>query len=181
MEYTGFWKRFCAYWIDVIISLPIMFLSLWGCEQSRLFQLYWLLPGLVIGLGFHVYLVRTYGGTPGKLLLNIKIAKVDGTDVGYKEAVLRYAVLFICSLVMSIALVIVALDMTDAQYFSMTWLKRQAYMVEHTPVWYNVANITMSIWIWSEFIVMLTNKKRRALHDFVAGTVVVRNSQVTDN
>ena len=178
MEYAGFWKRFGAYWIDVIVFLPIMALSLWGNEQSRLFQLYWLVPGLIFGLWFHVYLVKTYGGTPGKLLLKIKIAKVDGSDVGYKEAMLRYSVLFVISLVMSAALIPVALGMTDAEYFSMGWQERALYMIERAPSWYNTANIAMNIWIWSEFIVMLTNKKRRALHDFIAGTVVIRKESL---
>lgn len=173
MQYVGFWKRFGAYCLDVIVFLPIMGLSLWGNEQSRLFQLYWLIPGLIIGLWLHVYLVRTYGGTPGKLLLKIKIAKVDGSDVGYKEAILRYSVLFAISLVMSAALIPATLEMTDAEYFSMGWKERALYMVEHAPSWYNIANIAMNVWIWSEFVVMLTNKKRRALHDFIAGTVVI--------
>ncbi|WP_163934923.1 RDD family protein [Paraferrimonas sp. SM1919] len=178
MDYAGFWKRFGAYWIDVIVFLPIMALSLWGNEQSRLFQLYWLVPGLIIGLWFHVYLVKTYGGTPGKLLLKIKIAKVDGSDVGYKEAMLRYSVLLVISFVMSAALIPVALGMTDAEYFSMGWQERALYMIERAPSWYNIASIAMNIWIWSEFIVMLTNKKRRALHDFIAGTVVIRKESL---
>lgn len=173
MQYAGFWKRFGAYWIDVMTFLPIIALSLWGNEQSRLFQLYWLIPGLVIGIWFHVYLVKKYGGTPGKLLLKIKIAKIDGSDVGYKEAVLRYSVLFVISFVMSVGLLPVVLEMTDTEYFSMGWQERTLYMLEHTPSWYNAVNIVMNIWIWSEFLVMLTNKKRRALHDFIAGTVVI--------
>jgi uncharacterized RDD family membrane protein YckC len=28
--------------------------------------------------------------------------------------------------------------------------------------------------VWGEFLVLLTNRERRALHDFIAGTVVVR-------
>lgn len=30
------------------------------------------------------------------------------------------------------------------------------------------------IWYFLELVTMLTNRKRRALHDFIAGTVVVR-------
>jgi len=167
MQYAGFWKRFGAYWIDLIVFLPVVALSLWGSEQSRLAQLYWLVPGLIFGLWFNVYLVKTYGGTPGKLLLKIKIAKIDGSNVGYKEAILRYSVSFVISLVMSAALISVALGMTDAEYFSIGWQERGLYMVERAPSWYNIANIAMNIWIWSEFIVMFTNKKRRALHDFI--------------
>ena len=30
-------------------------------------------------------------------------------------------------------------------------------------------------WVWSEFIVLLCDPRRRALHDFLADTVVVRS------
>jgi uncharacterized RDD family membrane protein YckC len=47
-------------------------------------------------------------------------------------------------------------------------------MMEFVPAWFTPVNVLMNIWIWSEFLVMMTNKRRRALHDFMAGTVVVR-------
>ena len=175
MEYAGFWKRFGAYWLDVIVFLPLIALSMWGNGQSRLFNLYYFFPGILIGLFFHVYLVKRYGGTPGKLLLKIKIAKIDGRDVGYKEAMLRYVVLFIITIAMSIAMIMVTLEMTDAEYFSMGWQKRALYMAERAPSWYSLVNIAMNVWIWSEFITMLMNKKRRAIHDFIAGTVVIHS------
>jgi uncharacterized RDD family membrane protein YckC len=37
---------------------------------------------------------------------------------------------------------------------------------------------TNSLWIYSEFIVLLTNEKRRALHDFMAGTIVIENPRL---
>ena len=176
MQYAGFWERFGAYWLDVILILPLAGLTLWGNEQSRLFQLYYLIPGLIFNLWFHVYLVKRYGGTPGKLLLKIKIAKLDGSNVGYQEAILRYSVLFTITLVMSAGFIPVILQMTDAEYFSMGWKERIFYMDEHAPSWYDIANIVMNVWIWSEFLVMLTNKKRRALHDFIANTVVIHKN-----
>jgi len=45
--------------------------------------------------------------------------------------------------------------------------------VEATPWWYQPNHIANQVWIWSEFIVMMTNQKRRALLDFIAGTVVL--------
>jgi uncharacterized RDD family membrane protein YckC len=177
LVYAGFWRRFGAYWVDALLFLPFIGLSLWGGEQSRLFQLYWLLPGLIIGLWFHVYLVKRYGGTPGKLLLKIRITKLGGEAVGYKEAMLRYSVLFCITLLMSVALIPLTLEMTDAMYFSMGWQERSIYMAEQAPAWFNFSTIAMNVWIWSEFIVMLTNKRRRALHDFIAGTVVIYSHQ----
>jgi hypothetical protein len=35
-----------------------------------------------------------------------------------------------------------------------------------------------ALWFWAEFITMLTNRKRRAVHDFIAGSVVVRLPQI---
>jgi uncharacterized RDD family membrane protein YckC len=174
MQYAGFWRRFGAFWLDAIFMVPVMALTVWGNEHARLFQLYWLLPGLAFGLWFNLYLVKKYGGTPGKLLLDIKITKMDGSDVGYKEASLRYSVLFISSFLMSVLLIPPLFDMTDQQYFSMDFLTRSAYLVDHSSGLYNLTSIAMQIWIWGEFFVMLTNKKRRALHDFMAGTVVIR-------
>ena len=98
MQYAGFWRRFGASLIDILILMPIGLFVLWGEAQSRLFQLYYVIPELLFGFWFHVYLVKRYGGTPGKLWLNIKIAKLDGSDIGYKESMLRYSVLFIFTL-----------------------------------------------------------------------------------
>lgn len=181
MTYAGFWQRFGAYWIDVLCFVPIMGISFWGAEQDRLFQAYYFIPGIVIGLLFHVYLVRVYGGTPGKLLLNVKIVQIDGTPVGYKHAVLRYSVLFFLSVLVSLAMLLVTLNMSDEQYFSMGFQERALYMQANMPSWYGPVSILMNVWIWSEFLILLTNKKRRALHDFIAGTVVIRVQEKPGN
>lgn len=176
MHYAGFWRRFGAYWIDFLIFLPLVGLSFWLGEKSRLFNLYYFVPGLLIGLWFHVYLVKQYGGTPGKLLLKIRIARLDGAEVGYKEAMIRHSVLFVLTTLTSIGLIIGTLNMSDADYFSLGFQARSLKLVELAPHWYQPITLLVNIWILSEFIVMLTNKRRRALHDFLAGTVVIHNA-----
>jgi len=174
MQYAGFWKRVGAYWIDFVILSPLMYFSIWGSNQERLFRLYYLVPGLLFGIWYNAYLVKRYGGTPGKLLLKIKITKLDGTPAGYREAFLRYSVMLGLSVLISIAHLTVALNMNDELYYSMEWMNRSKYMMENMPIWYSPINILLNLWIWSEFIVMLTNKKRRAIHDYIANTVVIR-------
>jgi len=39
--------------------------------------------------------------------------------------------------------------------------------------WFPPLEIIYYVWICGEFLVMMTNRKRRALHDFIAGTVVI--------
>ena len=174
MEYAGFWRRFGAYWIDFVVLLPLLGIAYFFAEQTRLFQLRWFIPGLAFGIWYSVYLVVRYGGTPGKLLLNIRVAMTDGSPVTTKAALLRYSVLFALSLLSSLALVLSSLKMTDEEYFSLAYIARAERMVEIAPPWYQAVTVIMQVWIWSEFITMLFNKKRRAIHDFMAGTVVIK-------
>lgn len=176
LRYAGFWPRLGALLLDCIIFLPLSALIIWADSQYRLFQLYYLVPGTAISLFWGVYLVRRFGGTPGKLIAGIRIRKLDGTPVGYREAVLRYLPEFIFGLLMSVALILSVFHMTDAEYQSLSFLDRTHRMAELAPRWYTPLQIAQNIWVWGELIVLLTNRKRRALHDFIAGTVVVHAS-----
>ena len=174
LRYAGFWQRFFAFIVDFLVLLPLTGLVIWLGEKSRLFMLYWFVPGIVIGLLFHVYLVKRYGGTPGKLVLKTRIAMVDGSAVTMKAAMLRYAGLLILTSLSSLALLQATLGMSDETYLSLDYITRSTKMVELAPGWYGAVSILLQVWIWSEFITMLFNKRRRALHDFIAGTVVLR-------
>ena len=44
---------------------------------------------------------------------------------------------------------------------------------EVAPSWNRPLSWAANIWFWSELLVLLTNQQRRALHDFLAGTVVI--------
>lgn len=175
MKYAGFWRRFGAFWADTIIVAPWVWgISYFFSEKSRLFNLYFFIPGLLFGWWFYVHLVAKHGGTPGKLLLKIRIAMTDGSAVTYKAAAIRYSVLFALSTMSSIAVLIGALKMSDAQYFSLNYMTRSQVILTLAPHWYTTVSFLLQIWIWGEFVTMLLNKKRRAAHDFIAGTIVVR-------
>lgn len=173
-KYASFWQRLGAYLLDVLILIPLMALHIWGGEQSRLFGAYYFIPGVIFGLWFHAYLVKRYGGTPGKLIVGIKISKLEGGPVGYREAVLRYSVLFVLGTISQVVLIQTTLGMSDIEYFALDWQERALRIQELAPNWLGWITLLTNIWIWGEFIVMMTNKKRRAIHDFIAGTVVVR-------
>ena len=173
-HYGGFWRRFAAFWLDFLIFVPLLVLVFWGSERYRLFSVYYLVPGIVLGLFYSVYLVRRYGGTPGKLLMRLRIRKVSGEPVGYREALLRFAPEFLFGMLVSFAFILSALQMTDAQYHALSYVERSKSLAELAPGWLKPVQILQQVWVWGEFIVLLTNRKRRALHDFIAGTVVIR-------
>jgi uncharacterized RDD family membrane protein YckC len=174
MVYVGFWPRLAAHLIDIAILIPYALVSTWFAYRSKEGFLVAQAVGFIIAIVFEIYLVKRFGGSPGKLIMKIRIAKVDGTPVGYKEASLRYSVLFIISLVTSAALVAGAWKIPDQEYAALTHKSRVEHIREFAPAWYRTVEIVGAIWVYSEFAVLLTNRKRRAIHDFMAGTVVIR-------
>jgi len=162
--------------LDFVIMIPLIALSLWGSSHYRLFELYYFLPGILLGLFYSVYLVRSYGGTPGKLIVGIRIRKLDGEPVGYREALLRYFPEALLGLLMSIGFILSVFHMSDAEYVSLSFMERAKRMNELAPSWQTPLQWIQTAWVWSELLVLLTNRKRRALHDFIAGTVVVHPS-----
>ena len=173
-KYAGFWPRFGALLLDFLVFSPIMSLTMILSHNFRFFNLYYFIPGLFISFMYEIYLVRRFGGTPGKLLMGLRITQLDFSPVSYREAILRYAPEFVLGAVSSVAIIIASLRVTDSEYLSLTMDAQIKSLTAHTPRWYKVVGVIQNVWIWSEFIVLLTNQKRRALHDFIAGTVVIK-------
>lgn len=177
LVYAGFWRRLGAYVIDFAIVAPLGLLTLKLIYVSRDAYLVGLIVGALIAILFHVYLVKRFGGTPGKMVLGLRITRLDGSPVGYKEASIRYSVLFVISILLSVPLLMNLFGMSDAEYAAFASAKPSLRSLEvGAPAWYQPLQYFGSIWVYSEFIVLLTNKKRRALHDFMAGTVVIRRT-----
>ena len=176
LHYAGFGPRLAANLLDFVIMIPLIAVSLWGSSHFRLFELYYFLPGILYGLFYSVSLVHRYGGTPGKLIVGIRIRKLDGEPVGYREALLRYFPEALLGLLMSIGFILSVFHMSDAEYVSLSFMERAKRMNELAPSWQTPLQWIQTAWVWSELLVLLTNRKRRALHDFIAGTVVVHAS-----
>ena len=177
LHYGGFWVRFAAFWLDFLVWSPLVAVLFLASQSYRLFSFYYLVPGTLMGLFYNVYLVRRFGGTPGKLIMGLRIRKVSGETVGYREALLRYVPDFLFGLLMSVAVIPPLFQMTYAEYHALSFMERQKHLEALAPNWYKPVQIANHVWIWSEFIVLLTNRRRRALHDFIAGTVVVYNQR----
>ena len=175
LQYAGFWLRFGAMLVDVLVLLPLAYPLVWCNKHYRLSAVYTLVVWVLFDLFYEVYLVRRFGGTPGKRFVGIQIRKLNGEPVGYREAFLRsFPNLLIYALSAGILLVPLV-HMTDTEYFSFPLAERKRHVVQLAPWYYKPVDVAQSIWTWSELLVLLTNKKRRAVHDFIAGTIVVKD------
>ncbi len=142
-----------------------------------MFFLYAMIPELLIGFFYHVYLVRRFGGTPGKCIVGLRIRKLDGAPVGYREAILRYLPSVFFEVVVLSAMAYSAAKFTDAEYLALTVRARAHALTAIAPRLHHSIEVIYAAWLAAELIVFFSNRKRRALHDFLAGTVVVWKTQ----
>ncbi len=95
---------------------------------------------------------------------------------GALPALLRYLPEWLVGLASSVGLVVAVLHLTDARYFGVSSFMERSNLIEQAaPAWHRPLNLLLNLWIYGELLVILTNRKRRAIHDFIAGTVVIRD------
>lgn len=174
IEYGGFWRRVGAQILDALILAPLGILAYFGAQFSHLFYLYYLVPSILISLFYSVYLVKRYGGTPGKRILDMRIVMTDGSPVTGSAALLRYSVMLALSTIPSVGMAIAALNVSAEGYDSLGFVERMQLFNVNTPSWALFASYTLWVWIIAGLIVMLCNRRRRATHDFIANTLVIR-------
>ena len=165
-KYRTFWRRVGAMFLDGAALAPFAWLDqlIWNHTSQPLVLLPWGIFDLLIGPAYEVGFVVAYGRTLGKMACGVRIFDLGGKSVSLKQAVLRHIV-----------------PILFVPYFA--FLQIQNILGGHLAnralgdfsTFLNLFVVWMG-WILLETITMLTNKKRRAIHDFIASTVVIRES-----
>lgn len=130
--------------------------------------------GLIFGIWYNVYLPKKYGGTPGKILTGIKILKLNRDNIHWKEAFIRETVNIFLHIFQSVIIVINLQKIDEAALANLKWYKHEDYLLSLSPAFFIIYSVAINIWIWGELLVLLTNRRKRAIHDFMAGTVIVK-------
>ena len=178
--YAGFWQRLGAGIIDALIYAPIFWLLTLLYQSS----INWLLLALFISTFFYtiynVFFHYKFGATPGKLALGIRVTQPNGSKITLKQAFLRSSVdLYLAILFMITELI--ALSTMNINYFNalpQQYGVRSDYIYSYIPNGFQILEYINYIWVSSEVISVLFNERKRALHDFIAGTVVI-NKELT--
>ena len=91
-NYASFWRRFAGSFIDGLIIgvLPGMVFRTGNANGIS----------FLIGLGYSVWMLGTYGQTVGMMILKIKILKENGSKVSYQDAILRYFAAILSAIVL---------------------------------------------------------------------------------
>lgn len=172
--YAGFWLRLAAGLIDGIVLLLLLFIVVYidraNLVVSAIFSIL-LFSAYPI---YAIYFNAKYGGTLGKLAMGIRISLPDGASIGWKQAWLRSSVDVLIALLDSVAILFVFSQLDPSAYLAINGWERLDMLEPLYPKWSEITGLGGTIWILSEFIVLLFNKRNRAIHDYIAGTVVIR-------
>jgi uncharacterized RDD family membrane protein YckC len=171
--YAGFWKRFCAGIVDLITILPIVLLFNYIGSFDKITAIFIIIWQFIFFTMYTVYFHARFGGTIGKLAVKIRIRKPDGSSIGWKEAWKRFSVNLVFSFVSFVVVIWALIQVDFTEYSSAGFIDRSVLLVGYYPAWHGIWQILTNIWVWSEALVCLFNRRRRAIHDFIGGTVVV--------
>jgi uncharacterized RDD family membrane protein YckC len=163
VRYETGWKRFWAAIVDGIVFMPFLLAGHW-IEQSAYdasLVMAWTIFATFAPIVYSVLLHYKYGQTIGKWVTDIKVIDVSETRlISLRQSLLResfYIGIELIALLYFLFLVVQAGDIN--------------YIVED---YRSFTDIPFFLWLLLELVSMLTNKKRRAVHDFLAKSVVVR-------
>ena len=180
LKYAGFWRRLGAHLIDTVIFLVPMFAirHLFSAGSLKYANLSWCILSVFISLWYHLFLQVKYGGTPGLRLMKTKIRKLDGSAATFREVALRFSPMLVFTVLSTYSNIQIYSQMSDSD-FLVSSQEQSRLITQYAPSWTFVLVMIMGIWEWSEFLVMMLNKKRRAIHDFIAGTVMLQDPAPT--
>jgi uncharacterized RDD family membrane protein YckC len=133
-HYGGFWIRFLARLIDgiivgvvnFIVRVPLMLMFgvgtmgiggfggargglIFGPAMAAVLGISMLI-GLVLGAAYEVYFLSTYGATPGKMALGLRVIRTDGGPISPMLALGRHFAMWISAFVFMIGYIMAAFD-----------------------------------------------------------------------
>jgi len=164
-KYSTFWPRFWAATIDGILFAIILYVEclLFGVEYSAQDKYLQALNGVQFAI-YAIFMHGYFGQTLGKMFMEVKVLNHDTeTDINVKQALRRESV----NLALNISWVLIILSVATTLEMTGTMSQGLSYAV----IGFGVLAM---VWGISEFVTMLFNEKRRAVHDYIGKTVVVR-------
>jgi uncharacterized RDD family membrane protein YckC len=165
-KYQTFGKRFLSSVIDGFIFLPFAFLINYNfIDQNASAYLIYTILYLTLFTSYVVIGHGKYGQTLGKKLMGVKVLDLNEINViGYKRAFLRESVWFFAEVIRILFIV----------YYINYDLPREGI----NSIDLGLVTFGSSIWLVIELVTMRFNKKRRAVHDYIASSVVINQNEM---
>jgi uncharacterized RDD family membrane protein YckC len=170
LTYASFWQRLGATVVDVLVLLPVGYFVYEGDSKGLL--LLSSVLGTVVTTAYPIALHARGGQTVGKWLTGIRVVDVTGARIGWRQAGWRSVVDIVLGIVFEVAYAVELVSIADARFYGVDAATRERNLMNDDLYIYWLGPALM-VWMFSEVVVMLFNERRRSVHDFIAGTVVV--------
>lgn len=166
-KYSTFWPRFRAGMIDFFILLPLglLFQFTFAHTSSVPLRILACAVNSTIWVGYSIWMHGKYGQTLGKMICKVIVLDVSERPLTMRQAVWRdifNVVVFPISLALDITRILHGIDISKS--------------AENTLLDQIIGYSGLG-WFLLEVGTMLLNDKRRALHDWIAGSVVIRKPE----
>lgn len=164
-KYNTLYARFFALILDSVLLLPLGILSEWSKEFADAPVKFQLSKIFIYSASFFYVVLMHYffGQTVGKMLMKIKVLDLSEKPISFFQSVLRD--------IAQLLSIFVFVIFGDPEFF-INQSKDVAEFAKNPVA--NSFYILLMIYGLADIIVFFTNEKRRALHDYIAGTVVIR-------
>ena len=167
LKYRTFWPRFWAALIDTGIFIPLVLGSHWifRADTPQSVRGAWFLFSTFSGVAYSIFFHARWGQTIGKRLMGVVLRDVSEAPLSLGQAVVRdfLPLVFAAHGAVSFA----PMAFAGKNPFDL-----QPDVVDTGFLWF------VELWTVLEVLTMLTNSRRRALHDLIARSVVVRVSEL---
>lgn len=179
LKYVGSGKRFLAFLIDACIWYSVTY-KLEEILLGKISITEWI-HVIVLDITINILLfsivtlfIVKYGGTPGKLLLKIKIVSIHDGNLSIGRAFLRQLITITSSITLAL----------QQYYIGSAFMRidnavKSGDFTNFYDFRADVLVLTISGFIWviiflSDVLLILTDKRKRAIHDFLANSIVVQ-------
>lgn len=158
--YNNGFRRFLATIFDSVYLALVFQIQRFLPMENIYICVIWIIFYSLFTYAYSIFCHYKFGQTFGKYLMNIKVFDISETKgLTIKQAILRDSVGLVVLLFCSVKILFdIKLNRIDSQ---------------SALVNFNAdTNIILGLWAFVELITMMFNKKRRAVHDYIAKTVV---------
>jgi uncharacterized RDD family membrane protein YckC len=170
------WSRLPALLLDLLISLPFALATRrWLPPPATAWMLFGqAAAAIAFTLVMNVALVQRFGGSPGKLLMKLRIVTVDGTALRLRHALLRIAPGIALALASLVATAWALLQVDVAAPGGISTIAAARALDAAIPAgvrW--LIHAGREVWGFGDLLVYMCSLEHRAWHDLIAGTMVI--------
>ena len=165
-KHKTFGRRFWAAILDMGVFVPMGWIdnAIWTNVKVPTILAVWLIINMAVSWLYGILLHGYYGQTVGKFVCQVKVLDKTEKPLSMRQAFYRDAF----PIVIGIPFLFYEVkNVLGGQIANKGFPSDMNIMLK--------AFLSISLlWFLLELITMLTNKKRRAIHDYIAGSVVIR-------